>query len=222
MSQRRNRQSNAEVDVSALEDAIKECVRYIICREGSKIPIKRSEVSKHLSATCQTSPNQVNSVLIEANKILKRVYGYKLVQVDAQSGVPYIVVLTEECESLPSPVTDIQHRTVLIAALMHIFMTGAPIKEDEMWKFLTEAGLMENENDQTVRKLLTHTFTRQMYLQYTKEGEDDLARNVFQWGARAVEEVPKPFLLGKMAEAFQKEPEYWGEQYKNAHQDTEV
>lgn len=73
MSQRRNRQSNAEVDVSALEDAIKECVRYIICREGSKIPIKRSEVSKHLNATCQTSPNQVNSVLIEANKILKRV-----------------------------------------------------------------------------------------------------------------------------------------------------
>lgn len=58
-----------------------------------------------------------------------QVYGYKLVQVDAQSGVPYIVVLTEECESLPSPVTDVQHRTILIAALMHIFMTGAPIKE---------------------------------------------------------------------------------------------
>ncbi|KAH9640303.1 hypothetical protein HF086_001655, partial [Spodoptera exigua] len=165
MSQRRTRQSNAEVDVSELEDGIKECVRYIICREGSKIPIKKGDVSKHLSATCQTPSNHVNTVLIEANKILKRVYGYKLVQVDAQSGVPYIVVLTEECESLPSPVIDVQHRTILIAALTHIFMTGAPIKEDMK------------------------------------------VSNIF-------------FIFYR--KAFQREPEYWSEQYKNAHQDTEV
>lgn len=40
-----------------------------------------------------------------------------------------MVVLSEECESLPSAVTDMAQRRVLIAALTHIFMTGSPVKE---------------------------------------------------------------------------------------------
>ncbi|KAJ8712548.1 hypothetical protein PYW07_005390 [Mythimna separata] len=221
MSQRRgNRSTNAEPDISELEDSIKECVHYIICREGSKIPIKRSEIIKHLNTTCETPTSQVNKVIIEANKILKRVYGYKLVQVDSKSGMQYILVLTEECESLPSSVTDAHHRKILVAALMHIFMSGAPVKEEEMWKFLEEAGLLE-ENDHAGRKLLTTTFTRQMYLQFTKEGEGDLARNIFQWGQRANEEVPKNFLLGKMAEAFGKTPDHWCEQFKQANEEIQ-
>lgn len=120
-----------------------------------------------------------------------------MVQVEAKSGIQYILVLNEECESLPSTVIDSQHRRLLIAALTHIYMSGAPVKEgfkfsyyvsklyslygritvwlfynqiffpEEMWKFLTEAGLLE-ENDHSGRKLLTTTFTRQMYLQYSK------------------------------------------------------
>lgn len=38
---------------------------------------------------------------------------------------------------------------------------------EDMYKFLTEAGLLE-DNDLASRKLLTTTFTRQMYLQYSK------------------------------------------------------
>lgn len=74
MSQRRNnRSSNAEVDISELKDSIKECVRFLVCREGSKIPIKRGEIIKHLSTTCQTPTNKVSTVIIEANKVLKKV-----------------------------------------------------------------------------------------------------------------------------------------------------
>lgn len=36
-----------------------------------------------------------------------------------------------------------------------------------MYKFLTDAGLLE-ENDHASKKLLTTTFTRQMYLEYSK------------------------------------------------------
>lgn len=56
-------------------------------------------------------------------------YGYKLVQVDSKSGMQYILVLTENCESLPSAVTDVHHRKILVAALTHIFMSGAAVKE---------------------------------------------------------------------------------------------
>lgn len=71
MSQRRSKSLN--VSSSEIADSIKECVRYIISREGSKIPIKRAEIIKHLTTICQTSSGQVNAVIIETNKILKQV-----------------------------------------------------------------------------------------------------------------------------------------------------
>ncbi|XP_059048738.1 non-structural maintenance of chromosomes element 3 homolog [Achroia grisella] len=217
MSQRRQ---NISMETEEnLGGAINECVRYIVIREGSKIPIKRAEIAKHLNSTCQTPSNQVNSVVIEANKILKKVYGYKLIQVESKSGIQYIVVLNEESDLEPSCVSNPHHRRMLIAALTHIYMTGGPVKEDEMWKFLSEAGLME-EDDHTARKVLTNTLTRQLYLQFSKVGEGELARNVFEWGQRAMEEVPKMFLLNKMAEAFGKDPNHWHEQYKEATEET--
>ncbi|CAH0755988.1 unnamed protein product [Diatraea saccharalis] len=130
-----------------------------------------------------------------------QVYGYKLVQVEAKGGIQYILILTEENESLHSSTVDPHHRKLLIAALTHIFMTGGPVKEDDMWKFLAEAGLLE-ENDHTGRKILTNIFTRQLYLIYSKVGEGDLARYVFEWGQRSIEEVPKLFLLNKMAQVY--------------------
>lgn len=74
MSQKRvKRPSNTAIDYSEIEDSVKECVRFIVCREGSKIPIKRSEIIKHLSTVCETPSNHTNAVIIEANKVLKRV-----------------------------------------------------------------------------------------------------------------------------------------------------
>ncbi|KAL4714858.1 hypothetical protein ACJJTC_012530 [Scirpophaga incertulas] len=225
MSQRRNNRTNPVLNNSNperqidLDGAIKECVRFIVCREGSKIPIKRAEIVKHLSSTYQLPKNQVNSVIVEANRKLKEIYGYKLVQVEAKSGIQYIVVLTEDSESLLPTSVDVQQRKLLIASLTHIFMAGGSVKDDDMWKFLAEANLLQ-ENDHAGRKLLTNTFTRQMYLNFVKEGDGELARNIFEWGQRAVEEVPKRFLLNKMAQAFDKTPDYWCEQYKEATTET--
>ncbi|KPJ10582.1 MAGE-like protein 2 [Papilio machaon] len=157
--------------------------------------------------------------MVEANKVLKTVYGYKLVQVEAKNGVQYIVVLDEECQSLSSSVIDPQQRRMLIACLIHIFMSGGPVKEDDMWKFLSESGLLE-ENDYAGRKSFISTTTKQMYLLYTKVGDGELARNIFEWGKRATEELPKIFLLNKLAEALGKTPDHWYEQYKEATEGT--
>lgn len=61
-----------------------------------------------------------------------QVYGFKLVQVESRSGVQYIVVLDEECKSLPSTAANAQHKQLLIAALTHIFMTGGPVKDGNL------------------------------------------------------------------------------------------
>ncbi|KAJ0174442.1 hypothetical protein K1T71_009550 [Dendrolimus kikuchii] len=217
MSSSRANSSRAEEEVNP--DVVNECVRYIISREGCKIPIKRAEIIKHLTTSNQIATSQINKVIIEANKILKYVYGYKLVQVEAKSGIQYIVVLNSDCESLPSTCMDMQQRKLLVAALVHIYMTGGPVKEDDMWKYLSEASLLD-ENDHAGRKILTDTFVKQMYLLFTKVGERELAKNVFEWGQRAIEEVPKIFLLKKIAEAFDKTPDHWHEQFKEASEDT--
>ncbi|CAG4982220.1 unnamed protein product [Colias eurytheme] len=207
--------SNADESFDNLGDAINECVRYILCREGSKIPIKRVDIIKFLNSTSQVSTSQVNAIIREAEKILKKIYGYKIVQVDSKSGIQYILVLAEPSEgSLLSTTIDTHQRQLLIAALTHILMSRAPVKEDDMWSFLAETGLLE-ENDFAGRKTLTHLFTRQQYLKYSKVGEGDLAKYLFEWGRRAIEEVPKIFLLKKVAQAFGKEPSHWSEHYKD-------
>ncbi|KAG6447480.1 non-structural maintenance of chromosomes element 3 homolog [Manduca sexta] len=219
MSKRKSNKSIADVDVPDLKEAVIECVRFIVCREGSKIPIKRAEVVKHLETTCSTPSNLVNKVVLEANNTLKRVYGYKLIQIEKKSDPKYIIVLDEDCESLDSSTLDQDQRRLLISALLHIFMSGGPVKEDDMWMFLSEAGVLD-ENDYAGRKIMTKTFTRQMYLTYTKVGDGDMARTVFDWGQRATEELPKMYLLKKMAEAFEKSPDHWCEQYKAATEET--
>ncbi|CAB3234387.1 unnamed protein product [Arctia plantaginis] len=222
MSQRKvNKSRDTRPDISELEPAIKECVRYILCREGGKIPIKRGDINKHLNTVCQTPQNQVSAIIVEANKVLKKVYGYELLEVAANAGKQYIVILSQECKSILPPIIDEHQRKLLIAALMHIFMSGAPVKEEDMYKFLTDAGLLE-ENDHASRKLLTTTFTRQMYLEYSKVKvtESNVTRCEFTWGQRAEHEVSKLFLLNKMAEAFGKTPDHWCEQYKEATRET--
>ncbi|XP_022116037.1 non-structural maintenance of chromosomes element 3 homolog [Pieris rapae] len=195
-------------------NAVPECVRYILCREGSKVPIKRSEIKDYLSTSSQISQNDMNSIILEAERILKKIYGFKLVQIASKSGVQYIVILAELCEdSLLSTVTDVSHRQLLISALTHIFMSGGTVKDDDMWNFLTETGLLK-ETDNAGRKIITNLFTKQLYLKYIKVGENELARYVFEWGQRAIEEVPKIFLLNKMAQAFQRDPKDWIEQYQ--------
>ncbi|CAH2044177.1 unnamed protein product, partial [Iphiclides podalirius] len=60
------------------------------------------------------------------------VYGYKLIQLKGKDGIQYMVVLDEECQSLPSNVVDSQQRRLLVAALTHIYMSGGPVKEDDI------------------------------------------------------------------------------------------
>lgn len=73
MSQRRQIRRNTVEDTTTLDRAAVECVRYVFSREGSKLPIKRTEILKYLQNVCETPSNQINSVMVEANKVLKSV-----------------------------------------------------------------------------------------------------------------------------------------------------
>ncbi|CAH2211405.1 jg3498, partial [Pararge aegeria aegeria] len=53
-------------------------------------------------------------------------------------------------------------------------------------------------------------------------GPDEQQRFEFCWGQRAEEEIPKEFILNKMAQAFDKEPNYWREQFKSTQEQENV
>ncbi|KAI8439830.1 hypothetical protein MSG28_013497 [Choristoneura fumiferana] len=79
MSQRRSTRAGApaapieeEEDDSSLEEAVNECTRYILCREASKLPIKRADIAKHLATVCQTPSGVVSRVILRTDKLLEK------------------------------------------------------------------------------------------------------------------------------------------------------
>ncbi|OWR53949.1 Melanoma antigen protein 2 [Danaus plexippus plexippus] len=212
-------QRSQNVSISCSKEAVNGCVRYILCREGSKIPIKRSDIINHISETGKVTKQNAINVFNAAQKELKKVYGYKIVELKLKDALQCIIVLDKPEKSLLSSSTNPYHRRLLIAALTHIFMSSGPVPEDDMWKFLAEAYVLE-ENDYNQRKIVTNVFTKQLYLNHYKEGEGELAKLVFDWGPRAHIELPKMFLLNKVASALEKDPQHWSEQYKIAASDN--
>nr|XP_004924419.1 non-structural maintenance of chromosomes element 3 homolog [Bombyx mori]XP_012544317.1 non-structural maintenance of chromosomes element 3 homolog [Bombyx mori]XP_037877068.1 non-structural maintenance of chromosomes element 3 homolog [Bombyx mori]XP_037877080.1 non-structural maintenance of chromosomes element 3 homolog [Bombyx mori] len=208
-----SRQSQTE-STRLFDNSVRQCVRYVFCREADKIPIKRSEILEQIAPEYR---KKSKNVLVEVEKELKRVYGYKLVEIKDKDKILYIVVLDEACESPPSRTTDLLQKRILSGALTHIFMSGRPVKEDDMWSFLDKSGLLAEDNI-SGRKLLTQQFTKQLYLSYSKMGEGELARYTFDWGPRANHELPKKFILQKVAVAFGTDPACWSEQYKRTLQ----
>lgn len=218
----RSRDEGERINLAALQESVTECVHFILCQETGKTPIKRLDIAKHLSTVCRTPSNQIETVITEADKILKMVYGYKLEPVENKNK-QYIVVLNEACEFTQLPVhEDDNNRRMLIAALTHIFMSGAPVREDNMWRFLHDADILKID-DIANRKILTNTFKKQLYLQYEKipcTAAQQIQKYEFKWGERAVKEVSKIFLLNKVAEALEKTPNHWAEQYKEATEES--
>lgn len=189
---------------------------YILCRDARKVPIDRSDLRLHLKNyfSEKLTPSDLTNIISQANEILNEVYGYKLVTV-GQNNDKYIVTLNKpEKNAILSTFINPQHRKLLIASLTHIYMTAQPVPSDDMWWFLTTAQLMTSENENEVKKLLKRTFTQELYIHYNKNDDK------FDWGQRAEEEIPKMFLLQKMAQAFDKEPSYWTEQYRKAMEEA--
>lgn len=114
MSQRRINRTHTDEDLSHLEDAIKECVRFIFCREGSKIPIKRTEIIKHLTTACETPNNQVNKVIAEADKTLKKV---TFIIVTSKSN-KHVVLIVDNRYSLDYQLSNLT-ATILIEASLY-------------------------------------------------------------------------------------------------------
>ncbi|XP_039756273.1 MAGE-like protein 2 [Pararge aegeria] len=204
-------------------EAVNQCVKFLVCREGSKIPIKNADIENFITSVIQT-PVDKKLVIEKANKVLKSVYGYKLVKLKSK-GIQYIVVMNDKLPStfevLHSSYTEPNHRKILIGALTHIFMSGGTVKDSDMWNFLDKAKLLDIKDLQG-RKILTQTLRKQLYLELNKFGPDEQQRFEFCWGQRAEEEIPKEFILNKMAQAFDKEPNYWREQFKSTQEQENV
>lgn len=68
-----NRSAVSESGSSA--EAVNQCVKFLLCREGSKKPIRQPDIENHLKSVIQ-SPVDKRLVIEHAAKILKNVSGY--------------------------------------------------------------------------------------------------------------------------------------------------
>lgn len=64
-----SRQSQTE-STRLFDNSVRQCVRYVFCREADKIPIKRSEILEQIAPEYR---KKSKNVLVEVEKELKRV-----------------------------------------------------------------------------------------------------------------------------------------------------
>ncbi|KAG5334401.1 NSE3 protein, partial [Acromyrmex charruanus] len=119
------------------------------------------------------------------------VFGYSLVEVE---GNKYILVNKIE-NDLPHLTFNDNHKLVLLyLVLVHIFMYGESCKEEILWDFLQNLGIITDDNFQheyfgDIKQLVTIDFVNQRYLEKVIINKNDPTDFEFTWGSRAKNEL---------------------------------
>ena len=225
-SQRRASQSAPTKGFSDLpepqqDEIIARCVRYMICRNAKKRPVKRQDLSKHMFANMENigRKNRVYAGAFEqVQHKLRNTFGMEIVEIQkivrakrtpsmtgtaSQSAAApskgYILV---SCMSKDHRVEDLDGMAFLgfltVVAAMILLEPGCRIKEEDLYASLKRIGVFVREkqghkqlNGGNVRDLLEKQLVEQWY--FEREKEDDTS--YYTLGPRLRAEVSDDDLL---------------------------
>uniref|UniRef100_G1TNA8 NSE3 homolog, SMC5-SMC6 complex component n=1 Tax=Oryctolagus cuniculus TaxID=9986 RepID=G1TNA8_RABIT len=149
-----------------LELKVAELVQFLLVKDQKKIPIKRTDIAKHVLGDYK---DVLPDLLRLAGERLQYVFGYKLVELEPRSNA-YILVNTLEPVEEDAAVRGDQGTPttgLLMIVLGLIFMKGNAVKETEVWDFLRRLGVHPTKRHVVFgdpKKLLTEDFVRQLGL----------------------------------------------------------
>ncbi|XP_012620064.1 non-structural maintenance of chromosomes element 3 homolog [Microcebus murinus] len=206
-----------------LELKVAELVQFLLIKDQKKIPIKRTDILKHVIGDYK---DIFLDLLKLANERLQYVFGYKLVELEPKSN-SYILINTLEPVEEDAEVRGDQGTPttgLLMIVLGLIFMKGNTIKETEVWDFLRRLGVYPTKKHLVFgdpKKLITEDFVRQRYLEYRRIPHTDPVDYEFQWGPRTNLETSKMKVLKFVAKVHNQDPKDWPAQYCEALADEE-
>ncbi|XP_076980125.1 non-structural maintenance of chromosomes element 3 homolog [Tamandua tetradactyla] len=201
-----------------LELKVAELVQFLLIKDQKKIPIKRTEILKHVVGDYK---DIFSDLLKLAAERLEYVFGYRLVELEPKSN-SYILINTLEPVEEDAEVRGDQGTPttgLLMIVLGLIFMKGNTIKETEVWDFLRRLGVYPTKKHLIFgdpKKLITEEFVRQRYLEYRRIPHTDPIDYEFQWGPRTSLETSKMKVLKFVAKVHNQDPKDWPAQYCEA------
>lgn len=201
-----------------LELKVAELVQFLLIKDQKKIPIKRTDMMKHVVGDYK---DIFPDLLRLAAERLQYVFGYKLVELEPKSN-SYILInslepVEEDAELRGDQGTPVTGLLLIVLGL--IFMKGSTIKETEVWDFLRRLGVFPTKKHLVFgdpKKLITEDFVRQRYLEYRRIPHTDPVDYEFQWGPRTNLETSKMKVLKFVAKVHKQDPKDWPAQYCEA------
>ncbi|KAJ8984457.1 hypothetical protein NQ317_012523 [Molorchus minor] len=164
LTQQTLEESFGDININVDEQA-NDLVRYIINRAGEHMAFKRAELKKNV---LPKAGQLFQDIVTNATKILRDVYGYNMIVVDASKNagkeyivsniLPYIYDPTEKNneEEIPKDV----HKILLLLILSHIFMSNNSVSEVSLYTFLKSLQIDVEKRHEifgNVRDYINHT-----------------------------------------------------------------
>uniref|UniRef100_A0A8C0DV41 MAGE domain-containing protein n=1 Tax=Balaenoptera musculus TaxID=9771 RepID=A0A8C0DV41_BALMU len=203
-------------DVAILQERANKLVKYLLVKDQTKIPIKRSDMLKDV---IQEYDEYFPEIIERASYALEKMFRVNLKEIDKQSSLYILISIQESSAGILGTTKDTPKLGLLMVILSVIFMNGNKANEAVIWEVLRKLGLHPGVRHSLfgeVRKLITDEFVKQKYLEYKRVPNSRPPEYEFFWGLRSYHETSKMKVLKFACKVQKKDPKDWAVQYREA------
>ncbi|XP_063102034.1 trophinin isoform X4 [Cavia porcellus] len=203
-------------DVAILQERANKLVKYLLVKDQTKIPIKRSDMLKDV---IQEYDEYFPEIIERASYALEKMFRVNLKEIDKQSSLYILISTRESSAGILGSTKDTPKLGLLMVILSVIFMNGNKASEAVIWEVLRKLGLHPGVRHSLfgeVRKLITDEFVKQKYLEYKRVPNSRPPEYEFFWGLRSYHETSKMKVLKFACKVQKKDPKDWAAQYREA------
>lgn len=204
-------------DVSLLQGRANDLVKYLLVKDQTKIPIKRSDMLKDI---IKEYTDVYPEIIERAGYSLEKVFGIQLKEIDKNDHLYILLSTLEPTDAgILGTTKDSPKLGLLMVLLSIIFMNGNRSSEAVIWEVLRKLGLRPGIHHSLfgdVKKLITDEFVKQKYLDYARVPNSNPPEYEFFWGLRSYYETSKMKVLKFACKVQKKDPKEWAAQYQEA------
>ncbi|XP_040853995.1 melanoma-associated antigen D2 [Ochotona curzoniae] len=204
-------------DVALLQGRANDLVKYLLAKDQTKIPIKRSDMLKDI---IKEYTDVYPEIIERAGYSLEKVFGIQLKEIDKNDHLYILLSTLEPTDAgILGTTKDSPKLGLLMVLLSIIFMNGNRSSEAVIWEVLRKLGLRPGIHHSLfgdVKKLITDEFVKQKYLDYARVPNSNPPEYEFFWGLRSYYETSKMKVLKFACKVQKKDPKEWAAQYREA------
>uniref|UniRef100_A0AC11CIG1 MAGE family member D2 n=1 Tax=Ovis aries TaxID=9940 RepID=A0AC11CIG1_SHEEP len=204
-------------DVALLQGRANDLVKYLLVKDQTKIPIKRSDMLKDI---IKEYTDVYPEIIERAGYSLEKVFGIQLKEIDKNDHLYILLSTLEPTDAgILGTTKDSPKLGLLMVLLSIIFMNGNRSSEAVIWEVLRKLGLRPGIHHSLfgdVKKLITDEFVKQKYLDYVRVPNSNPPEYEFFWGLRSYYETSKMKVLKFACKVQKKDPKEWAAQYREA------